>query len=355
MMNYNNIANTKKKICVVSSSIYMSRRATIYGSEVETFLLAEQLGKMGNDVYFYGASGSERSPYFKKFRYIHSQQSTISYDDEYSVIQYYSDELADCDVIVDASSLLQVAEWAYWWGNKPFIAVRNGTDINAPRLFKYRNIVVLSSLVQSLNPGTRLKIIPYGVDEDFYTLNENIEDRYYYLYLARPTPTKGIFQFLEIAKRMPDEQFKLSFSMPSEEHQYYGEQILEVLPNNVEYVNGDSDFEGTIKLDLFQHAKALISPLQSYYKEAFGLNLCEAMITGTNFITNGNSISTDLWAGSNAVLTDGTTKSYVYALKHYQVPDPAKVRKYAVAKYSKEVMANNYMFLINAVIAGEKW
>ncbi|MEM3265328.1 MAG: glycosyltransferase [Thermoplasmata archaeon] len=342
-------------ISVVSSTTYPSRRATIYGSEVENFLLAEELGKMGNNVYFYGASGSEKSNYFKKFRYLHSMTSSVSFDDEYHVVQYYSDELAESDIIIDLSALLLAAEWAYFWGNKPFITVRNGTDLNAPRLFRYRNTVVLSSLVQKLYPNIPLKIIPYGIDEEFYSLNEHIDDRYYYLYLARPTPSKGIFQFLEIAKRMPDEQFKISFSTPAEEHRFYGNQILELLPDNVTYVHGDEDFDGKIKVDLYKHAKALIIPLQNYYKEAFGLNMCEAMSTGTAFISNAYSVSTDQWAGSKAIFTDGDTNSYVKALRNYVIPDPISVREFVLKHYTKEIMAEHYMALIRSVIAGERW
>ncbi|MEM0099283.1 MAG: glycosyltransferase [Thermoplasmata archaeon] len=341
-------------ISVISSSQFPARRATNYGSEVENFLLAEELGKLGNNIYFYGASGSERSEYFKKFRYLHSTPGRISIEDEYNVVKYYADELAESDIIIDMSAMLLGAEWAYFWGNKPFITVRNGTDLSAPRLFRYRNMVVLSPLVQKLYPNLSLKVIPYGIDQDFYTLNET-DDRYYYLYLGRPTPSKGIFQFIEIAKHLPDEQFKISFSTLTDEHYYYGNQILELLPNNVEYVDGNKDFDGRIKLDLYQHAKALISPLQNYYKEAFGLTFAEAMSTGTTFISNVNSVSIEQWAGSTAIFTNGDTKSYVAVLRNFTVPDPKKVREFILKHYTKEIMANNYMRLIRSVLAGEKW
>ena len=159
------------KIAINAGTLYPARRAWIYGSEVEAFLLAEELGKLGHTIYFYGAPGSEKSPYFNKFRYLPGGHGLIDISKEHFIVEYYADELLDVDVIIDMSPQLYTAEWAFF-NNVPFIAVRNGMDITLPRLFRYRNLVVLSNVVVDHNkiPYTSVKIIPYGIDEDFYKI-----------------------------------------------------------------------------------------------------------------------------------------------------------------------------------------
>lgn len=342
------------KIAITSSSIYPSRRSWVYGSESQPWLLAETLGKMGHEVYFYGASGSEKSQYFKKFRYLHSSLANINKDNEAMAIDYYSDELDDTDIVLDFSPTGIVSEYIAIFGHGRWIHTRNGTTFIYPRLAKYRNMVVLSPLAQALakEQGINTEVIPYGIDQDFYTLNEDA-DRQYFLYLSRPHPDKGVFQFIEIAKRLRDVEFKIAFSMASEEHRYYGESVISELPENVEYIDENHDIDGKKKVKLYQNAKALLIPLQRSYIEAFGLVFAEAMACGTPFITNMYSIDVSQW--KYAILTSGSTEEYVMAIRNFKPIDPRILRQWVLDNYSKEIFANNYLKLAEKVINGYRW
>lgn len=344
------------KIAVVSSTIYPSRRSWIYGSESQPWLLAETLGKMGHEIYFYGASGSEKSPFFKKFRYIHSHLGQVVYENDAMVWDYYSDEINDTDIVLDFSATGIISERVWLNGHKKFIHSRNGTDFSAPRLdLGNRNMVVLSKLAQGLarEQGINTEVIPYGIDQDFYALNDNVSDRGYFLYISRPHPNKGILQFIEIAKRLRNIEFKVAFSTPNEEHWKYANQVLSMLPENVEYVDENDDVNGHKKVDLYQYAKAIVIPLQSNYIEAFGLVFAEAMSCGTPFITNNYSIDRTQW--EHAVFTYGNTEEYVRAIQNFKPADPKVVRQWVLDHYTKEIFADSYLKLSEKVINGYRW
>ena len=261
------------KVSVISSSMWEARRASIYGSETQNFLLAEELGKNGYDVHLFAASGSEKSPYFK-LHYIPKKYGSLYFELESYPIKYYSDILKDSDIIIDASATNLVAEWAYL-RDKKFIIYRNGTGVTA-RIFKYHNTVVLSNRAKSMIPYPT-EVIPYGIDENFYDPNKEESGENFILYLSRPHPSKGLGVFIKIAGMFPDEKFVVSVPMVTAEQIAYSSKYLVDVPNNVEVIPANSDINGLVKRKLYAHSKCLFLPLSPDYVEAFGLVFAEQM------------------------------------------------------------------------------
>lgn len=349
------------KIAVVSSTLWPARRAYVYGSEVEAFLLAEQLGMMGHEIRFYGASGSEKSRYFRSFHYLPHTQ-TLSYEIENYVVDHFSHELMDADVIIDMSAIMAVSEWAHFFGRIPYIATRNGTDLTHPRITGTRNLVVLSQKVLDVNPGVQAKIIPYGIDQDMYVPVQD-PTRDYWLYVSRPHPSKGTETFLRIAKRMPDQAFRMMFPMVSQEQKDIGSRIISTLPPNVEYVPGGDDFDGKKKIGLYQNAKALIIPLDSGYVEGFGLVFAECMATGTPIMTNAMSIDNSQWPGTDLLAPHKSDPeaAYIHAMQSFIQPEPGYVRQWILNRYTKQAFARQYEELAVRVVGisegtgGDRW
>ena len=338
------------RISVISSSMWEARRASIYGSEVENFLLAEQLGILGNDVSFFAASGSEKSEYFKLY-YIPKQYGVVSYQNEAYPIDKYPEVLKKSDVIIDASGTNLVAEWAYL-RDKPFIVYRNGMGVDGPRIFRYHNTVVLSDIVKQV-ARFPVKVIPYGIDEDFYDPAKATIGSDYVLYLSRPHPNKGLDTFMEVARNMKDEHFVVSCPVITAEQMYYVSQYMGNAPENVQFIPSNADINGTVKRQLYANAKVLFVPLSPEYREAFGLVFAEALSINTPVITRAESTDTSLW--NDIVMYGKTIDDFISLIK--KVPDKHtfRGRDFVVSKYSKRRYANDFMSLAEEVAGGLKW
>jgi glycosyltransferase involved in cell wall biosynthesis len=83
--------------------------------------------------------------------------------------------------------------------------------------------------------------------------------------LVNANQNKGVAQFIDMAKRMPDRQFLGVIP-------YYGELTLPPAPNNIEWIPFDDDVRNILK-----RTRVLVVP--SYY-ESFGRIAFEAMYNG---------------------------------------------------------------------------
>lgn len=106
-----------------------------------------------------------------------------------------------------------------------------------------------------------------------------------YITLINANENKGVHQFLELARRMPDRKFL--GVLP-----YYGELRVPSAPSNVEWIPFDDDIRNVLR-----KTRILLMPSQS---ESFGRVAVEAMVNGIPVLytkplppNNKNTISTD--------------------------------------------------------------
>ena len=278
------------KVAVVAGAIHKATSG-VYGSESQSATLARGFVRAGHDVTFIAAAGSDP---VGNFCPIPCMYGNMNPNEEVRGYEWYRDELVRQDLIIDASATHRVSENLYFWDREAFKGVllwsHQGNIFTSPRppvIHTYHGTVFSEAQkehalahwffpLRRMHPS-RLHVIPYGIDTEVYRPAEN-PTRDYFLYLSRPHPHKGIFEFLQLARDFPKERFVMAFDMAAPDHVQYGNEAIRQAKAdhpNVEYVPLKGKLETKVKL--YQNAKALVTPLAKEYLEGFGLVFAEAM------------------------------------------------------------------------------
>ena len=195
-----------------------------------------------------------------------------------------------------------------------------------------------------------------GTNTDFYAFEPEKED--YFLWFARFHPSKGYHIAIDLAKRMgiplvlmgdhPDDA-------PSPDHREGALEALELAKgsDNVRFVWLPHDeHRAEVKRRTIQKAKALLYTIQ--FQECFGLVVAETLSCGTPVI------ATD-YGSMPELVQDGKTgfvrpiADLEEAVERIDEISPASVRRDAVERFDRRVMAQNYIREYEKVMNGEVW
>ena len=350
------------KVCVVAGAIHRAKPG-LYGSESSVVALAKGFERAGHDVTFIAAAGSEK---VGRFLPVPCMYGNIWPNEETKEYDWYKDELVQQDFVIDWSGTHRVTENMYTWERSRFQGVlvwsHQGNVATSPRppainafhgtvvsAAQKRHVLANPQSNLGLPPSDRIHVIPYGIDTDVYHPAENGQ-REYFLYLSRPHPHKGIFEFLQLARDFPKERFVMAFDMAAPDHVQHGQEAIRQAKAdhpNVEYVPLKASLEK--KVELYQHAKALVTPLANDYVEGFGLVFAEAMACGTLPITARHGGQVDVIG--KLVGLCATHEEYVAAIKevveHEWIPSLGAplLRERIVRKFSIERWVKGYLKL----------
>jgi glycosyltransferase involved in cell wall biosynthesis len=311
---------------------------------------------MGNEVTLISAVGSEAA--FKErwpssqVKFFECEQPAFQ-NPEQAAYEKYRDVLKTFDVILDHT-------WQFWamnsktendlkiikvlhglrpWGSKP--------PLDKPCLCgvskfhrDYIKTVYQTDAEYAYN----------GIDLDLYPLKEEKED--YLVYLSRMSYYKGALQFIELCKNANMKGVLMGSDRYVEDPGFVMEVMRRCDGKQIQYMG---EVSHDLKTHYLQSAKALISPLLNEYAEVFGLNIVEAMATGTPVIATKSGATPEVIKDSVTGFVVDSCVNIPTFLKKLDSISSKNCRKWVEENFTKELMAERYIELCKRVLDGNEW
>jgi glycosyltransferase involved in cell wall biosynthesis len=186
----------------------------------------------------------------------------------------------------------------------------------------------------------------HGLPPDLCTIGRG--DGGYLAFLGRVSPEKRVDRAIEIA-RGAGLPLKIAAKIDKADREYYERDIAHLLDRpGVEFVGelGDAD-----KPAFLGKAAALLFPID--WEEPFGLVVIEAMACGTPVVAfRRGSVPELLEHGVTGFIVD-TVDEAIDAVRRIPAFDRARVRAEFERRFTARRMAEDYLAIYRAVLAGE--
>jgi len=186
----------------------------------------------------------------------------------------------------------------------------------------------------------------HGLPSSLYHLGNGDGD--YVAFLGRISPEKRPDRAISIAKKA-GVKIKIAAKVDRADRQYYEETILPLLDHPlVEFIGEIGDDQ---KDAFLGNAMALLFPID--WPEPFGMVMIEAMATGTPVIAFNAGSVPEVIAGGETGYIVSSEEEAVRAIGRLHTFSRRHCRALFEARFSAEVMAQNYLALYDAVQAGK--
>jgi glycosyltransferase involved in cell wall biosynthesis len=196
-----------------------------------------------------------------------------------------------------------------------------------------------------------------GIDTDWYTPEGAKES--WVLWMNRWHPAKGYRQAIELARATGIELVMAGEHPDNERFEYQKHCALEAVQlakglSNVrfEWLPADPDHH-TAKRELYRQAKALIYSI--CFQEPFGLSQVEALACGTPVVATNYGSVPEVVDEGRIVFVCKTMQELKEAVLQVGAINPKECRRDAVARFSRDVMAQAYLAEYQRVMNGEIW
>jgi glycosyltransferase involved in cell wall biosynthesis len=273
------------------------------------------------------------------------------------------EDLLSCDGIIDMSPQAKCPELLrLYYGFNRYLCYRNGYAAHMyPRLkAEEKHFVVPSDQNKRLFKGAGYDsdTAYYGIDDSFYNPaifgdeefwnyydRKGLTKKEYWLFPHRPTPEKGVYTLVKLAKEFPDEIFVVSAQTPLPEHQLSLMNFLRMV--NASGVSDNVVFVATpenprhhfYKRELYRNAKGLLSPFDATnYYEGFGLSNAEAVSTGCPLLITDSESSRELWIEKKDALYADGYMSFKYAIEHWNSYTFNPENKFSLQHYAERYL-----------------
>jgi glycosyltransferase involved in cell wall biosynthesis len=180
-----------------------------------------------------------------------------------------------------------------------------------------------------------------GINTSDFTFSDNPQD--YLLFFGRIHPEKGTHDAISLAKQSNK---KLIIAGLIQDVEYFNKQILPFIDNKMVTYAGNCSPRQRDKL--LGGALALLHPI--HFDEPFGLSVAEAMCCGTPVIAFNRGSMAELIQHEKTGFLVQTMEEAVAAIGRLSSISRAVCRQWAVSRFSKERMADDYLVLYRQIL-----
>ncbi len=362
----------KLKISIIGTTTF-SCPPIGYGGEVVIFDLAEGLRQLGHEVILHAVKNNDVDYKFK-LNQLRNTYVNADWNAEFEAYRYYKKDILDSDVILDMSHGKMVAQELYYKNIKKEVCSYLIGNYWA-RPFPSFNIIVNSEkqLKMGINGETGFEGTPFmnehghsgkipstskyihlGVNTDFYDFQEEKQD--YFVWMGRFHPWKGTDIAIQLAKDTGINLILAGGLSDSPDHQFWGKQYLRQIEGclNIKHIPLPNDERHQlIKRDLVKNAKGFLNPIR--FHESFGLVNIEALSCGTPVISNNmGALPEIIKHGETGFLCNNYEQMKIY-VKEIDEISPKKCREDIEKRFNREVIAKNYIKVLEELKNGKNW
>lgn len=342
------------KIALISGALIPTPPPHYGGMEQVCFDLACGLAELNHKVVVFATKGSKVPPKGFLCETIEpAMKVQVNWlEKEMEMYRLYKDKLCDLDVINGHNWF--APEYLYK-GEHPDTHVlhcHHGGLLwkSKPPNVKKLNLIAISKWMQKVyaSKGFESRVCYDGIDTSRYEFNADRESRL--LYVGRFTGFKGAHVAIQVAKRlnMPIDLVGGSFT----DNPNYLERIKRTCDGNRIKMYMDAPHETKIKL--MQEALCILVP--SNFGEPCGLTPIEFMATGGPAIAWDDGALKEIVAdGITGFVVPKTVEAMVDAVRRVDEIKPVACKRRVEEKFSRQVMASNYLTLYNQVMAGDEF
>ena len=200
-------------------------------------------------------------------------------------------------------------------------------------------LVAISRAQARREPAPVAAVVHHGLDSRRF---HPMPDQGYLLFLGRYDRVKGVTHAIEVASRAG---LPLVLAGEPHEREYYDAEVKPLVDKHgvleVGPVGGDR------KAALIARARALLFPIQ--WEEPFGLVMIESMLSGVPVIALARgSVPEIIEDGITGILCDDPIEMVAAARIAEKLFDRRRIREIAVARWSADRMARDYLRVYRA-------
>jgi glycosyltransferase involved in cell wall biosynthesis len=332
------------KIGIISTVSAPVRKDSGGSVEAWTWLMAQELGRLGHETTVFGCGGANVSGKFVET--LPGPYGAAGSCDDWQLCEWIN----LCRAVEQGGRFDVLHAQAYLWGvplqpfsKAPMVhTIHIVPDDNTAHLWRSSprtTVTALSNHQWSIYPELKPSaVIPHGVDAGQFTFRQKPDD--YVLYLGRFTSSKGPMQAIQAARAMG-----LRLVMAGQDNPYFREKIKPLVDGkSIEYAGF---VRGAERDKLMGGARALLYPIQ--YPESFGLVLVEAMLCGTPIVAMRTGAVPEIVEEGVSGFVAGNAEEFEASIAKCFSLDRRVIREHAEKRFSPEQMAKDYLKVYSKV------